>query len=310
MRIVITGALGHIGSRLVRMLPTHFPNVELLLIDNFSTQRYCSLFELPQNVKINFYEIDVRTNNIFPLLSQADIVVHLAAITDATNSVNDPTFTREHNVSSTVNVARACIAAKAKLIHLSSTSVYGSQRHLVDEFCPENELIPQSPYAEAKLIEEHAIRKFGENEDFRAVSLRFGTVFGASPGMRFHTAINKFVFQAAMKQPLTVWRTAENQKRPYLHIDDAVSALVHVIEKDLFDGSVYNVLTENATVGEILDIIRLDIHSLKIHYVDHEIMNQLSYRVDDRRFRITGYMPQGTLKNGIQDVLRLLSNEP
>ena len=47
MKIVVTGALGHIGSRLIRELPTIFPDANIVLIDNLSTQRYCSLFNLP-----------------------------------------------------------------------------------------------------------------------------------------------------------------------------------------------------------------------------------------------------------------------
>jgi len=308
MRIAVAGALGHIGSQLIRTLSKQFPDAQLLLIDNFTTQRYCSLFGLPHSIKIEFHEADVRDPNIFQILSNTDVVIHLAAITDAANSVNNPALTREHNLLSTLNIARACIAASAKLVHLSSTSVYGSQRDQVDESCPASELIPQSPYAETKLEEERALQSLVTDENLRSVSLRCGTVFGVSPGMRFHTAINKFVFQAAMRQPLTVWRTAENQKRPYLHIGDAVDALLHVIERDLFDGSIFNVLTTNATVGQILEIIRQEVESLDVHYVDHQIMNQLSYEVNDSRFRSTGFRPRGTLKTGIRDTFRLLTH--
>ena len=52
----------------------------------------------------------------------------------------------------------------------------------------------------------------------KGVSCRFGTIFGASPGMRFHTAVNKFCWQAVMGQPITVWSTAYDQKRPYLEV--------------------------------------------------------------------------------------------
>ncbi len=44
MKFVITGALGHIGSQLIRELPKMFPNAEIVMIDNLSTQRYCSFF--------------------------------------------------------------------------------------------------------------------------------------------------------------------------------------------------------------------------------------------------------------------------
>ena len=54
-----------------------------------------------------------------------------------------------------------------------------------------------------------------------------------------------------MGQPLTVWRTALHQKRPYLTLDDAVAAIFYIIGEKLFDKRVYNVLTDNLTVEDI-----------------------------------------------------------
>ena len=58
-RIVITGALGHIGSRLVRDLPVAFPGTQIIMIDNLVTQRYGSLFDLPKNGKYKFIGADI-----------------------------------------------------------------------------------------------------------------------------------------------------------------------------------------------------------------------------------------------------------
>ena len=77
---------------------------------------------------------------------------------------------------------------KAKLIHISSTSVYGKQVKIVKE--DDDKLLkPQSPYAEIKIIEEKLLKN---KNNLRYMSFRFGTIAGVSKGMRFHTAINKF----------------------------------------------------------------------------------------------------------------------
>ena len=64
MKIVVTGGLGHIGSRLIRKLPLQFSDIEIVIVDNLLTQRYCSLFNLPEKGKYSFIEADVTTVNL------------------------------------------------------------------------------------------------------------------------------------------------------------------------------------------------------------------------------------------------------
>ena len=216
MKITITGALGHIGSRVIREIPNTFPGAEIVMIDNLSTQRYCSLFNLPKDGSYRFAEADVLNMNLEREIEGSDVVLHLAAITDATSSFKNKKKVEHVNFNATVKVAEACTKLNCPMIHISSTSVYGTQNDLVDEDCPNRELQPQSPYAETKLREEEFLRKLGDARGLRFVVCRFGTICGVSPGMRFHTAVNKFCWQAVMGIPLTVWRTAQYQKRPYL----------------------------------------------------------------------------------------------
>ena len=89
MKIVVTGALGHIGSALIRALPERFDSAEILMIDNLSTLRYPSLFDLPATGRYRFVEADVRRAELRPLFEGAHSVVHLAATTDAEGSVNN-----------------------------------------------------------------------------------------------------------------------------------------------------------------------------------------------------------------------------
>lgn len=305
MKIVVTGALGHIGSALIRALPGHFPGAEIVLIDNLSTQRYPSLFNLPAPGHYRFVEADVRDADLPELFAGAVAVVHLAATTDATASVGREAETEANNFRATQAVASACIATGARLIHLSSTSVYGTQDGIVAEDCPQDALRPQSPYAEIKLKEERLIASCA-GEGLKAVTCRFGTIFGVSPGMRFHTAVNRFCWQAAMGRPLTVWRTAYEQKRPYLDLTDAVRAIAFVIGRDLFDGGIYNVLTLNATVRDVVDALRETVVAVEVSFVDSPIMNQLSYEVSSRRFRDRGFVFSGDIRRGIAETVAML----
>ena len=306
MKIVITGAVGHIGSYLIRDLAIQFPGVNIVMIDNMMTQRFPSLFNLPDTGNFQFIEGDVRTLNLNSIFNDVDSVIHLAAITDATGSFDKAVEIEENNYISTLKVATACLETNSKLITLSSTSVYGTQNEIVDEECGEDELQPQSPYAETKLKEEDLIASLHKNNDLKAVTCRFGTIFGVSPGMRFHTAVNKFCWQASMGIPITVWKTAYDQKRPYLELDDASKAIMFIIQNDIFDGRIYNILTSNSTVREITDMIKEFVPSLSIDFVENKIMNQLSYEVSCERFKSQGFVFAGDLRRGIGETISQL----
>jgi UDP-glucose 4-epimerase len=305
MKVVVTGGLGHIGSRLIRALPAWSPGVEVIVIDNLSAQRYCSLFDLPTGARYRFIEADVTTTDLTAQFTGADAVFHLAALTNAAASFEIAQELERNNFNATERVARACLNARAPLVYLSSTSVYGTAATQVDEDCSEDELRPQSPYAETKLREERLVAALAR-QGLASISLRFGTIFGISPGMRFHTAVNKFCWQASVGQPITVWRTAYDQKRPYLDLEDAMRAFKLILEQGLFDGGLYNVLTANLTVGDIIAEIKRHAPGLNIEFVDTRIMNQLSYEVLDRKFRAKGFAPRGDIRRGVEDTMRLL----
>jgi len=306
MKIVITGAIGHIGSYLIRDLAVQFPGSEIVMIDNMMTQRFPSLFNLSALGHYCFIEADVTQIDLRPLLKDAHVLIHLAAITDAAGSFDKAAQLEANNYQSTAKVAGACAETNTRLIALSSTSVYGTQNEVVAEDCTPEELQPQSPYAIIKLKEEQLVTKLSLEDGLKAISCRFGTIFGASPGMRFHTAVNKFCWQAAMGQPITVWSTAYDQKRPYLDLFDAARAIAFIIHKDLFDGRIYNVLTHNTTVRQVVDTVREFVPDLQVSFVDSKIMNQLSYEVSCERFISEGFAFAGDLRRGIGETIGLL----
>lgn len=305
-RLLITGALGHIGSRLIHSVrPGDF--AEVVLLDNLATQRYCSLFDLPEGVPFRFVEADICTDDLDALFAGIDVVVHLAAMTNAAASFDGQERVEQVNFDGTERVAAACTRQGCRLIFLSTTSVYGTQAETVDENCQIEDLRPQSPYATSKLRAEQMLQDLSGAGSLKCFIGRFGTIYGTSKGMRFHTAINKFCWQASLGQPLTVWRTAADQCRPYLDLSDAVNAIRFVIDEDVFDNRVYNVVTENATVRQIVDLIREVVPDVQVDYVDARIMNQLSYKVLADRFRARGFECQGDLRAGITRTLSLIT---
>jgi nucleoside-diphosphate-sugar epimerase len=304
--VLVTGALGHIGSSLIRRLPTLLPGVRIRMLDNLSTQRYCSLFNLPPEGQYEFVEGDILGEKLRDAVAGCSAVVHLAGLTDATGTAGTPELVMRANRDGAHQVALACAAAGVPMLLASTTSIYGSQAATVDESCPDSELKPQSPYAESKLAAERLLADLGASHGLRWTACRFGTIFGTSPGMRFHTAVNKFVWQACTGLPITVWRTALDQKRPYLDISDAVDAIAFILRTDLFPGEMFNVVTCNATVREITDEIRRSVPSLTIEFVDTQIMNQLSYHVLAERIQAKGFRFAGNLERSIAESVQQL----
>lgn len=302
LTILVTGALGHIGSRLIREFAPQLVK-KIILFDNLATQRYASLFNLPEKFFYEFIEDDIRTADMDSYLKGVDAVVHLAALTDAETSHSRPEEVFAVNFEGTKKVADACLRQKVKLFFPSTTSVYGSQDKKVDETC--KALKPQSPYAQSKLQAEGYLVSL-KLQGLRYVICRLGTIFGPSLGMRFHTAVNKFIWQAVTSRPVTVWKTAWEQKRPYLDLTDCIRAINLILEKDQFRSEIYNILTLNLTVKDILETIQKFVTNPKIEFVESPIMNQLSYEVDDSKFKKSGFQPAGDLKTGIGGTIKLL----
>ena len=222
--------------------------------------------------------------------------------------VNVSLIVNEVNKMGLEHVAELCADSGCSLIFPSSTSVYGTQDELVDEDCPEEDLKPQSPYADSKIFGEKLLAKLAAVKGLKYVTLRLGTIFGYSIGMRFHTAVNKFIWQASVGMPITVWRTALNQKRPYCGLKDCVSAINFFVAKGLFDCQVYNIVTSNLTVKNITDIIRKYVPDIQIAFVDSPIMNQLSYEVSCEKSRALGLIYNDDIETSVRKTLLKLRN--
>lgn len=304
-KILVTGGLGHIGSRLIRVLPELLGEVEIIIYDNLLTQRYCSLFDLSKNAKYRFVYGDILKNDLQKDFAEADAIIHLAAITQATESIYQPEAVEKVNYEGTVRVADACQKLHIPIFFPSSTSVYGSYNSVVDESTEVTVLNAQTPYAETKVAGEQYLSKLGK-DGLKFTVIRFGTIFGISPGIRFHTAVNKFTWQACVGQPITVWETAYHQRRPYLDIEDAVKGIAFIVKNNLFQNEIYNLVTLNATVADIISEIKNYLPDAEISFVKSDAMNDLSYDVSCQKIEKLGFHCSGSLQRGIYDTVHML----
>ena len=301
MNILITGAFGHIGSLLLKTLIDKTNIKKIIIIDNFKNNRYNSFINLKKK-KIKIFAEDVRKFNFKKIKYKIHYIIHLAAITNAEGSFFEQKKFINHNLKTTISIVKFAKRKNIKFIFASSTSVYGNQFKIITSENNEKNLLPQSPYAFCKIKEEKFIRK---NLQFYCI-LRFGTIAGYSDGIRFHTAINKFCFQASMSHSLTIWKKFFLKKRPYLEINDCINSIIFIINKNLFQKTLFDVVSENLTVKNILVFLR-KIKNIKIKMVKTKILNQFSYEVSSSLLIKEGFKFNGKIKNSINEIMLKLN---
>lgn len=304
MKLIITGSCGHIGSYIADRMHLIPKIKETILIDNLGSNRHYSLFNLKKKNKLIFHQIDISKKNSLDKFKNVNYLIHCASMTNAEKSFSVKNEMFKNNLDCMRVVIDFCKKNKIKLIHLSSTSVYGKQAKIVDENCEKKYLKPQSPYAKIKLIEEKMLKK---EKNLKYTTFRFGTISGFSKGIRFHTAVNKFCLNAALNQKIHVYKTALHQYRPYLTLSDAFKVFKFSINNDFFKNDIFNALSKNYTVSQILEKIKKIKPNIKIKLVDTPIMNQLSYHVDKNKLIKSGLRLNSDLQKDINQTLKLFA---
>ena len=304
MKILITGGLGHIGSYILENINKLKIVKYIYIIDDLSTSRYCSIFNLPKtNKKIYFFQKDLSIKNSLKKFKKVDVVINLASLTDAAGSIKVKNKIWKNNMGIFENVLQYCSSKKAKLMHISTTSVYGEQIGLVDENC--RKMKPKSPYANIKLKEESILKK--NKYKINYVTYRFGTISGVSKGMRFHTAVNKFSFKAVLGLHLPVWKSMMNKPRPYLSLRDAFKVIKFTLEKNFFSNEIFNIISEHLTVKQIISFLKKNGKRVKINHVKSKLINQFSYKISNDKFSKKAFILKSLIKDDIKSTLKIFN---
>lgn len=298
-RVLVTGGAGYIGSVLVRLLIEEGYKVRVLDSLKFGGE---SIVELLNNPNFEFVKGDIRNDiDVRNALLEVDYVANLAAIVGDPACSKEPEVARETNLEGTQLLYRIANELKVKKFVFSSTcSNYGKMSDpsvLINE---ESELAPISIYAETKVAAEKHLLSQDKSNACKPTCLRFSTVYGLSPRMRFDLTVNEFTRELAMKRELVIF--GEQFWRPYCHVVDLARSVVAVIKaeesKVAFD--VFNVgdTTENYTKKMLVDEIAKQIPSAVIKYVQKN-EDPRDYRVsfskikEELGFEITKKVPEG-----------------
>ena len=273
MKVLVTGGAGYIGSVLVRQLLEKGYKVRALDSLKFGGD---ALYEVMLNPNFEFIKGDIRnTKDVETALKDIDAVAHLAAI------VGDPACKKysdeAHETNWNGSVALFEAAEKAgikKFVFASTCSNYGKMPD-PDSFVTEtSELRPVSLYAELKVKFEKYILEERKNSKMCATSLRFSTVYGFSPRIRFDLTVNEFTRNAIINGEQEIW--GAQFWRPYCHVEDLARAVIVVLETDnaKVKSEVFNVgsTDENYNKGMIIEEVCKVVPNVKVNYVDMSSM--------------------------------------
>lgn len=301
--VLVTGGAGYIGSFLSRRLLKEGYNV--IVLDKLSFGKE-SIEELLKHNRFTLVEGNVGDiSTLMKVVPRADYVVHLAGIVGDPASALNPLQTMEENHFATKMLVDLCrYYHVSRFVFASSCSVYGVSSSLLTET---SKLRPVSLYAKSKLYAERELLRV-KDEHFHPVILRFGTVYGLSPRMRFDLVVNIMTAHAFSKKQITV--DGGEQWRPLLHVDDAARACLAMIQAPINDvsGEIFNVGTtkDNFTIATIAKLIAKKFKNTKIVSLN-KVKDRRDYRVsfDKIRHRI-GFTTAHSVNDGVAEIAHAL----
>ena len=256
MRAVVTGAVGFIGSTLVRRLLSE--GHEVVGVDAWRPyydldQKRANLARIGDSPRFRLVELDLADDDLAPVLDGATWVFHQAAQPGVRRSWGEfGTYVRD-NVEATQKLLAACQDSPSleRLVYASSSSVYGDA-----EAYPAREdarPAPRSPYGVTKLAAEHLVSLYAANFGVPTVSLRYFTVYG--PGQRPDMATHRLIRSAMLGEPFPLYGDG-NAIRDFTYVDDIVQANLRAAASDISPGSVLNVAGGGArTMRELIEIV-------------------------------------------------------
>lgn len=300
-KILVTGGAGYVGSVLLPILLNK--GYKVCVLDKFYFGE-SSIESIKNDPNLELIRLDIAHHENIPnLFKNVESIVHLASISNDPSGDLDPNLTIQTNFLATMSLARRAKAEGVKrFIFVSSCSVYGAGGSL---FLNErSRLAPVTLYALSKLQCENELMLLADSR-FSVTILRFATLFGYSPRMRFDLAIN-IMIKTALQEKSLILHGNGSQYRPFLHVRDAARAIVTVVEKKVstVGKQIFNVgnSTMNFRIKDLIRSIQTYFPNLIVEKIENN-NDTRSYRVNCKKFKmICSFSAEFDLAYGLKEI--------
>jgi UDP-glucose 4-epimerase len=317
MRILITGGAGFIGSHLADALISRGDQV--IALDNFSTGSTANIKHITKNLEI--IDGDIRNADLInETVKDVDLIFHMAAALGVKTILESPLESISTNISGSEVVLNAAVNHKKRILIASTSEIYGKNpKQPLNE---NDDRVIGSPqkirwsYSDAKAIEEAMAFSLNQEKGLRVTTARLFNTVGPRQSSHYGMVVPRFVESALKNQPINIYGDG-TQSRVFCHVNDAVEALVALVDTDQTINQVYNVGgTGEITIKELASQVIKETNSQSsIEFIPYEKAYAPGFEDMQRRVpdiskikQDLNWAPRKNLSQIIADVAQHITN--
>lgn len=258
-KALITGGAGFIGSHLAEQLLNQ--GHEVTIIDNLSTGQFENIAPLEKRLGFRYAIEDIRNANVMDrLVSECDVIYHLAAAVGVFSIVSSPIDTIEINVGGTEVVLKTARRYHKKVLVASTSEVYGKNEKVPFSENDDRTLGATTKsrwsYAASKELDEFLALAYHKAADLPVVIFRLFNTVGARQRGHYGMVLPRFVQWALKGEPIQVYGDGK-QQRCFGNVHDVVQAIIGLADSPAAVGEVFNIGSDQEiTIYELAECVR------------------------------------------------------
>ena len=299
-KIIITGGLGYLGMELSKIYSGKSRQLDITVIDsNFASSRVSQL----KRWGIKFKQIDIlNSNNLEKEIYNADIIYHLAGITDVATTKEDVDVEREKKVydvgvKGTQNIIKLS-NENTKIVFPSTHVIFEGLTRVVKDINEDYKPKPVLDYSKGKVESEKDL--INSNKNF--VILRLGSLYGNSlDSTRLNIMPNLFSKIASFNEKITLY-SGGDQLKSLVSVYDVARCMEFVGESEKINKEIYNCVNENLTVKEVADVCKKVNKNLEVISTDDPIPNK-GYTLSNKKIKSTGFKFLYKIENSVEEMI-------